>query len=63
MSAETQPTKKEEKPCKAYERSTCRDGREHCFNCARHLDPVTQRCPRHCGEGNEAADDAANNEE
>lgn len=50
--------KLKERPCKAYERGICRDGRDHCFNCGRHLDG--ERCPAGCGEGNEAADEAAN---
>jgi len=53
--------KLKERPCKAYERGICRDGRDHCFNCGRHLDG--ERCPAGCGEGNETADDAANNED
>jgi hypothetical protein len=40
-----------------------RDEETAATNCARHLDPETARCPKGCGEGNESADDAANNEE
>lgn len=53
---------KTEKPCGAYAKGrTCKDGREHCFNCGRHLDGDT--CPKGCGGGNDALDDAANNED
>ena len=52
-------TTKPEKPCKKYLKDACKDGRDHCFNCARHLDPVTQSCPMKCGEGGD--EDVANN--
>jgi hypothetical protein len=53
-----------EKPCRAYAKGqSCRDGRDHCFNCGRHLNPENSKCPKGCGEGNDAIDDAANNEE
>ena len=42
---------KNEKPCGEYLRgSRCKDpqGRDHCFNCARHLDPSTLACPKSC---------------
>ncbi len=58
------PATKIERACKAYDKgNSCTDGRDHCFNCGRHLDPVTSKCPKACGEGNDAADDLANNEE
>ncbi len=57
-------TKKTERICKPYSRGThCADGREHCFNCGRHLNPETSQCPRGCGEGDDVNDDNANNEE
>jgi hypothetical protein len=38
-----------EKPCRAYEKDgDCSDGRDHCYECARHLDPETQKCPKGC---------------
>jgi hypothetical protein len=42
---------KPERPCKAYERGDrCKDadGRDHCFNCGRHLDGNLV-CPKGCG--------------
>lgn len=54
--------RKTEKPCSAYAKGRpCHDGRDHCFNCGRHLND--ERCPRGCGEGDDAKDDAANNAE
>lgn len=47
-------------PCRAYARGICSDGRDHCFNCGRHLNLDGKTCPKGCGEGNDAADDAAN---
>jgi len=59
----TPETTKPERPCQAYGKGfPCRDGRDHCFNCGRHLSPEG-RCSKKCGEGNAAADDAVNNEE
>ena len=51
-----------ERPCRKYLKDGhCKDGRDHCFNCARHLD--NEQCPKGCGSGDHAADDAANNED
>jgi hypothetical protein len=51
-----------ERPCRAYARGVkCTSGLDHCFNCGRHLD-ADGRCAKRCGEGNEAQDDAANND-
>lgn len=53
---------KAERPCRKYlGDGACKDGRDHCFNCGRHLDD--ERCPKRCGEGDEMADDAASNDE
>jgi hypothetical protein len=52
-----------EKPCRSYLKGdSCEDGRDHCFNCGRHLDPETASCPKNCGQS-EVVNDAANNEE
>jgi hypothetical protein len=57
----TAPTKAE-RPCRRYlADGRCKDGRDHCFNCACHLDG--ECCPKGCGEGDDARDDAANNED
>jgi hypothetical protein len=38
-----------ERPCKSYEKDgSCDDGRDHCFNCGRHLIPETAQCPKGC---------------
>ena len=45
-----------ERPCREYLRGArCIDkvGRDHCFNCARHLDPTTLECPKGCGHSDE----------
>lgn len=48
-----------EKKCSKYLKGTsCGDGRDHCFNCARHL--TDEKCPAGCGEGNAKRDEAAN---
>ena len=61
--AAAENNKKIEKPCRSYLRGhSCKDGRDHCFNCGRHLEPDTGRCPKNCGD-NESVNDAANNED
>lgn len=50
-----------EKPCRKYLKGGgCTE--DHCFNCGRHLDGDSH-CPKKCGEGDEDADDAANNDD
>lgn len=44
------------RPCKLYLKGLRCEGSDHCFNCARHLDPTTLACPKGCG------DDEATNE-
>lgn len=52
------PTAKVEKPCRNFMKHECGDelGRDHCFNCARHLDPKTMECPKGCGKSTEQDD-------
>lgn len=56
-------TPQSEKPCRAYAKGqSCKDGRDHCFNCGRHLDGDL-RCVKRCGEGDSEANDRANSED
>ena len=44
-----------EAPCKVSERGLpCRDGRDHCFQCDRHLVPETGLCPKGCDNKSKA---------
>lgn len=55
--------KTKEKPCRKFLRGIhCGDpeGRDHCFNCARHLDPKTGECPKDCGNKGAEHDDRVN---
>lgn len=47
---------KTDKPCTRTD--SCKDGRDHCFNCDRHLDPETAQCPKGCGRGSDHDNDS-----
>lgn len=53
-----------EKPCRVYAKGqSCKDGRDHCFNCGRHLHEDGVTCAKGCGGGDSEKDDVANNDD
>jgi hypothetical protein len=55
-------TTKPAKPCRKYLRGLKCECNDHCFNCARELDP-SGNCPKGCGISDDADDSVSNQDQ